>query len=90
MTAQEIAQRNIQRVYRVQEKYCERLMQLPHVVGVGIGYAKQHGERTSETALIVMVDHKLPENQLSPEQRIPRYLDGVRVDVQEVGAFVAH
>jgi hypothetical protein len=36
-----------------------------------------------------MVDQKLPDEQLPPEQRIPRELDGVRVDVQVTGEFTA-
>jgi hypothetical protein len=36
-----------------------------------------------------MVDRKIPDDQLLPEQRLPRILEGVRVDVQEMGSFTA-
>jgi hypothetical protein len=36
-------------------------------------------------ALIVLVRQKVPISQLDPEDIIPRILDGVPVDVQEVG-----
>jgi hypothetical protein len=36
-------------------------------------------------AVVVLVRRKLPASQLSPEDRIPAQIDGVPVDVQEVG-----
>jgi hypothetical protein len=89
MTAQSTVQQQIEQAYRVQQKYCDKLMAFPHVVGVGIGFAEQHGERTDEVALIVMVDRKLDEDELKQDERLPHSLDGVRVDVQEVGVFNA-
>ncbi len=76
-------------VTSVQQRYGDWLMKMPHVVGVGVGYAMIHGSTTGELSLVVMVERKLPEDQIPPEQRIPRQLDGVRVDVQEMGAFTA-
>jgi hypothetical protein len=89
MTAQDTTQKQIERAYRVQQKYCDKLMAFPHVVGTGIGFARQHGERTDEVALIVMVDRKLDDDELSRDERLPHNLDGVRVDVQEFGTFTA-
>jgi len=34
---------------------------------------------------VVMVSHKIPPELLAPEERIPAEIDGVPVDVQEVG-----
>lgn len=73
----------------VQAKYTDELMQKPHVVGVGLGLAQKDGQPTGEVALVVMVDQKLPQAQLAPEDMIPSELDGVRVDVQPVGTFAA-
>jgi hypothetical protein len=89
MTAQDTTQQQIERAYRIQRKYCDKLMAFPHVVGVGIGFAKKHGERTDEVALIVMVDRKLDDDELSQDERLPHDLEGVRVDVQEFGTFTA-
>ncbi len=36
-----------------------------------------------------MVEHKLPPDELAPADRIPSRLEGVRIDVQEMGAFTA-
>jgi hypothetical protein len=73
----------------VQARYGDRLLQLPHVVGVGIGFMKIGDQVTSQIALVVMVDQKIEEENLQPEQRIPSQLDGVPIMIQEVGTFTA-
>lgn len=79
----------VMRASEAQQKYSDYLMSLPHVVGVAVGYTSKDGQREQEIGLIVMVDEKLPAAQLAPEQIVPRELDGVRVDVQESGGFMA-
>jgi hypothetical protein len=79
----------IQRASEVQAKYADILMSKPHVVGVGVGFAQQNGERTPTVALVVMVDEKIPLAQLALDDVIPSQLDGVRVDVQSTGGFTA-
>lgn len=71
----------------VQQRYTESLLRLPHVIGVGIGFAREHGIATNEIALIIMVDEKIPVDQLDLERLIPKQLDGVRVDVQPAGGM---
>jgi hypothetical protein len=83
-------QHQLRKAAEVKDKYADILLQMPHVVGVGIGYAQKGGERTSDVALIVMVDRKLPTTDLNPQTVIPQQLEGVRVDVQEMGVFAAH
>jgi hypothetical protein len=73
----------------VQAKYTDELMQKPHVVGVGLGQVQKDGQPTGEVGLVVMVDQKVPKSELAPEDVVPPVLDGVRVDVQPVGTFVA-
>ncbi|MDL1901675.1 hypothetical protein FBR02_12990 [Anaerolineae bacterium CFX9] len=70
---------------RVQQLYQDRLMQLPHVIGVGVGYAHEDGRETDEIALIVMVDEKVDEDELDEDEIIPSRIMGVRVEVQEMG-----
>lgn len=79
----------LEHAQQVQAKYEAAIMGLPHVVGVAVGYAQVEGQTTGEPALIVMVDRKLPEESLSAADILPGQLDGVRVDVQETGAFSA-
>lgn len=73
----------------VQNKYTDELMGKAHVVGVAIGMGKKGGAETGDVCLVVLVDQKVPLEALSPQDRIPSELDGVRVDVQEIGQIVA-
>lgn len=77
------------RITRVQERYAEWLMQKPNVIGVGVGLQKRKGSFRQQPCLVVLVTHKVPDTQLRPEDRIPRELDGVLVDVQEAGMLAA-
>ncbi len=77
------------RAETVQQKYSDELMRKKNVVGVAVGLAKENDTLTNEVALVVLVKEKVPWEQLAPEDRIPRQLDGVRVDVQEVGEIRA-
>ena len=79
----------MERVQRVQAKYSDVLMVKAHVQGIGVGLAKKGGQFTSQIALVVMVDRKLPESELAPDDILPEELDGIDVDVQEMGVFTA-
>jgi hypothetical protein len=89
MSSQEEISQQVQRASDVQVRYSDELMRKPNVVGVAVGYATRGGERTPEIGIVVMVDRKIPLDQLAPQDVIPSELDGVRVDVQETGAFSA-
>ncbi|MCC6805715.1 MAG: hypothetical protein IT319_22730 [Anaerolineae bacterium] len=89
MSSQDEISQQVQRASEVQARYSDELMRKPNVVGVAVGYASQGGARTPEIGIVVMVDRKIPLNQLAPQDVIPTELDGVRVDVQETGAFSA-
>jgi hypothetical protein len=78
-----------QRAEAVKAKYTDMLMSKPHVQGVGVGLAKKGGQFTDEVAIVVMVDQKVPDSELAPEDRIPKELDGIPVGVQEMGFFHA-
>jgi hypothetical protein len=78
-------QEEIEKVRRVRKKHTARLMKKANVVGVGVGYRHQAGKQTDELALVVMVSRKVPINILSARDVIPAEIDGVSVDVQEVG-----
>jgi hypothetical protein len=79
-----------QRAAQVKEQYEQSLLAKENVVGVGVGIRKRAGEYTGEVALIVMVRRKLPASELSPEDLLPEEIDGIPVDIQEVGAIDAH
>lgn len=73
----------------VQIKYTDMLMAKPHVMGVGIGLLEVDGVPTGEVGLIVMVDQKVPPEELGEADRIPEMLDDVKVDVREIGVPTA-
>ena len=75
--------RNVRRVHE------DELMSKANVIGVGIGYRQRGGEPTDELALVVMVNQKVPKELLAPEDFIPSSLEGVPVDIQEVGEIRA-
>lgn len=77
------------RAEAVRQAHLSELLTKANVVGVGVGLRQRGGLRTDEVALVVLVRQKVPGHQLAPEDRIPRLLDGVPVDVQEVGEMRA-
>ncbi|HAY84170.1 MAG TPA: hypothetical protein DCY42_04370 [Chloroflexi bacterium] len=74
-----------EQIKRIKDQYADQLMSKANVVGVGIGFAEHGGVRTDEMALVVMVNRKLPPEALAPADRIPKEIEGVLVDVQQVG-----
>jgi hypothetical protein len=56
-------------------------------VGVGVGLRHRHGQRTDQVGLVVLVERKLPPERLLPDDLLPDEIDGVPVDVKEVGHF---
>lgn len=74
----------------VQKKYTEMLLKIPHVMGVAVGLEKKDGAYTGDVCLVVMVDKKRSTGDLAPSDVIPKELDGVKVDVQEIGVPTAY
>jgi hypothetical protein len=78
-----------QRALMVKQAHEQELLGKPNVVGVGVGLRQQGGMLTDVIALIVMVRRKLGVSQIDPANLIPSEIDGVPVDVQEVGEIRA-
>jgi hypothetical protein len=78
-----------ERIRAVKQAHESHLMAKAHVVGVGVGIRQRGGALTDEIALVVMVDRKLPPDQVPPGDLIPAEIDGVPVDVQQVGEIKA-
>jgi hypothetical protein len=70
---------------KVLQLHCEKLLDLPNVVGVGIGPKMRAGTRSGETAVVVLVNKKMSEIQLQAENVVPAHLEGVATDIIEVG-----
>lgn len=82
-------QRAFEQARAVKHAHELALLALPNVVGVGVGLRQRGGETLNQVALVVMVQQKQPEALLSPEELLPAEIEGVPVDVQEVGDLKA-
>jgi hypothetical protein len=74
-----------ERAMAVKRRYAPELLAKANVVGVGVGFCQTGGESTGQVGLVVMVNRKLPAVLLDPGDVLPREIDGVPVDVQQVG-----
>jgi len=74
-----------QKVMAVKEKHEGALLNKANVMGVGVGLRMRAGEPTDEVVLVVMVTRKVPRAQLAPEDYVPSEIDGVPIDIQEIG-----
>ena len=71
-------------IKEVKKRYADELMALPNVTGVGVG------ERNGSQVIKVFVVRKLPLETLQASERVPRELEGVPCDVEELGVMRAH
>jgi hypothetical protein len=74
-----------QKAFTVQKKYEESLLNKANVEGVGVGLRMRAGELTDEVVLVVMVTRKVPRAQMAPDDFVPPEIEGVPVDIQEIG-----
>jgi hypothetical protein len=77
------------RAEAVKRAYEAELLARANVVGVGIGLRRTDSAHTEQVAVIVLVTRKVPRSQLAPRDVIPSEIEGVPVDVQEVGDIKA-
>ena len=76
-------------ISEVKKRHEAEILAKKNVVGLGVGFKQRGGIEGDELSLVVFVSEKLPNEVVSPEDRIPLFLDGVPVDVQEVGKIKA-
>lgn len=79
----------MERATEAQARYTDMLMRMENVTGVAVGLITKDNSYTDQIGLVVLVEKKVPSEQLAPQDRIPDELDGVPVDVQEVGKVIA-
>lgn len=76
----------------VKQVHDERLHKISTVVGTGIGEKHVHGKTSGKEAILVFVEQKLPESDVigkySATELIPTEIDGIPVDVIEVGKIM--
>jgi len=79
----------VEEIKALKKRYEDELLKKKNVVGLGIGYKEVDGHETGQLSLIVMVQKKEPPSQLDARDLIPSQIEGVPVDVKEVGEIVA-
>jgi hypothetical protein len=75
----------MERLKQIKEKYETKLLALPYVVGVGIGIKQRKGQSTKRFCLKVYVRKKSLKNSLREEEIVPKKLEGIETDVEEIG-----
>lgn len=76
-------------VFRAQAEKETSILDKQNVVGVGVGYKKVGNEKTDTPALVAVVERKLPVSLLNTSDLVPDEINGVKVDVVELGRFQA-
>jgi hypothetical protein len=79
----------VTRAQVVKDQHERDLLRKANVIGVGIGLRRRAGVQSREVAIVVLVERKVPRSQLAPEDFVPSVIDGVPVDIQEVGEIRA-
>jgi len=89
MAAEPKERDNMAEVKAIKDKYQAELLRKANVGGGAIGYREKDGQITDQVALTVMVKKKVPLSQLDAKDVIPPEIEGVMVDVKEVGEIRA-
>lgn len=79
----------IERVQNVKQKYEADLLAMPNVIGVGVGFKSIKGKIGNQIAIVVNVEQKINKVELTEQALLPEMLDGIPVDVVEVGRLSA-
>ncbi len=89
MSAEDPGDAGLARAQIVRQAHEAELLRMTNVVGVGVGLRTRGGRRQREVALVVMVRQKVPRTMLAEADVLPAEIDGVPVDVVEVGDISA-
>jgi hypothetical protein len=68
----------------VKESVEDELIAKPGVVAVDIAEKETDGKKTGELSIVVFVEQKKPASKLAKGAEIPKEIDGVKTDVQEL------
>ena len=70
-------------------KYKQKILDLANVIGIGWGMKEVGGQRTSDEAIHILVEKKVPKDMLNKRDLIPGKIAGLPTDVLEVGQIRA-
>ncbi len=82
-------EKGIEEIRAVKKRHEEDLLKKKNVVGLGIGYKEIGGQETGLLSLVVMVRKKESPLRLDAADLIPSEIEGIPLDVKEVGEIVA-
>lgn len=77
------------RATEVKDRHESALLGMENVVGVATSQKVTAGQPTEQRSVTVLVERKLPRDEVPEESRVPEELDGVPTDVIEVGRVEA-
>jgi hypothetical protein len=75
--------------FQAQALVQDDLLARSNVVGVAVGFKESEGIVTDEISVVVLVEQKKPLAALTPQDIVPKEIDGMRTDVVEVGVLRA-
>jgi hypothetical protein len=84
-----VVEKGIEEIRAIKDRHEKNLLKKKNVVGLGIGYKEVEGQETEQLSLVVMVRKKESPLQLDATDLVPCEIEGVPVDVKEVGEIVA-
>jgi hypothetical protein len=67
----------------------DNILELPNVVGMGVGTKVTGGQDTGQNCAKVLVSQKLPKELISSADRVPSTVGTTPTDVEEVGELLA-
>ena len=73
------------KIERVKKKYEQKLLLFPNVVGLGIGFKEGKDVCAKKLCLKVYVKKKIPLTKLLKDQIVPKKIQGIETDIEEVG-----
>lgn len=76
-------------IRKIKERYEEKLLSFPNVVGVGIGAKIINGISTQRKCIKIYVQKKVSRSKLQKNELIPGKIDGIETDVEEIGRLEA-
>ncbi|MTI82095.1 MAG: hypothetical protein FH758_14740 [Firmicutes bacterium] len=71
--------------FNVLSKFRNKYLQQDNVMGVGVGHKQVGNMRTKQMSMVILVEKKIPPEDLKRNHIVPRKLDGVDTDIIEVG-----
>lgn len=76
-------------IRKIKEHYEEELLLNHNVVGVGVGTKIINGVSTQRQCIKIYVRKKIPISKLKKNELLPKKLNGIETDVEEVGRLKA-